>query len=98
MEGPYCQKLLLESITVLVCLKYVYLTSAKQDASIEECGHNGESATTFPMMISVGDTNSAKAILLERSFSSAKTCMKEKCKCFSYACILVFIYLIICHE
>lgn len=53
----------------------VYLTSTKQDAFFNGCGQNDESATTFPMMINVGDTNSADVISLARSFSSAKTCM-----------------------
>ena len=56
---------------------FVYLACTIQDASFIESDHNGESATTFPMIISVGDTNSTVVILLARSFSSAKTCMIE---------------------
>lgn len=56
-----------------------YIASTKHDTSFEEYGHDGESATTFPMMINVGDTNSADIISSARSFSSAKTCMKCIC-------------------
>lgn len=58
-----------------MCLKIwdVYYTSCKHDTSAKGWGHNDESATTFPMMISVGDTNSAEAILRARSFNSEKT-------------------------
>jgi len=55
--------------------KHFYTASIKQDASLEESGHNGESATTFPMIISVGETNSSSATLSARSFNSAKTCV-----------------------
>lgn len=51
-----------------------YLASTKAGTSLEKWGQNGESETTFPMMIRVGDTNSANAISSARSFSSARTC------------------------
>lgn len=60
---------------LVALLKCVYMASKREKTSFEVCGHNGESATTLPMTISVGDTNSADVISLARSFSSANTCM-----------------------
>lgn len=54
-------------------LEYFYLALAKQGTSFEEYGQNGESETTLPMMINVGDNNTADVISWARSFSSAKT-------------------------
>ncbi|KAK0579098.1 hypothetical protein LWI29_021047 [Acer saccharum] len=65
-------------VTKYPVLKYVYLASAIRGASLEEYGQNGESDTTFPMTINVGEINSADEILSVRSFSSAKTCMISK--------------------
>ena len=56
-------------------IENVYFTSTKEDASSAGCGQNGESATTFPMITSVGDTNSTNEISSARSFNSAKTCI-----------------------
>ncbi|KAH7862787.1 hypothetical protein Vadar_009566 [Vaccinium darrowii] len=62
-----------------------YLASTKAGASTEEWGQNGESETTFPMMIRVGDTNSANAISSARSFSSARTCEIGKTVAISHS-------------
>lgn len=56
----------------------VHFASTIDNASFRESGHNGESATTFPMIISVGDINPATVILSARSFSSEKTYIKAK--------------------
>lgn len=69
----WCQSIMAKILVAL--LKCVYMASKREKTSFEVCGHNGESATTLPMTISVGDTNSADAISLARSFSSANTCM-----------------------
>jgi hypothetical protein len=63
MELSNLPKIILVTARMLfLSLKYVYLASTKQDTSFKESGHKGESATTFPMMIRVGDTNSADVI------------------------------------
>lgn len=41
----------------------------------DDGGHNGDKATTLPMMIRVGDTNSASLTSSERLFSMANTCI-----------------------
>lgn len=43
-------------------LEYFYLALTKQGTSFEEYGQNGESETTLPMMINVGDNNTADVI------------------------------------
>ncbi|MFS8026717.1 hypothetical protein Hanom_Chr16g01490001 [Helianthus anomalus] len=45
------------------------------DSLVQDCGHNGERATTFPMKIRVGDTNCSDVILSGRSFNSANACI-----------------------
>lgn len=54
-------------------LHRIYLVSTKLNASLEEYGHDGERATTFPMMIRDGDTNCAVEILSARSLIFAYT-------------------------
>lgn len=61
-------------------MSFSYTASIRHDACFEECGQNGESETTFPITINVGETNSAVAISSARSFSSAKIWKIFRCR------------------